>query len=183
MKRSRQAGLVVLLCAAAVVLALAAGEIFLRMRTPARVAIPFYNHISPYVMFRPQESASYVTAEKFDMSHKKRGVTHFTNEDGLRVPAAGYQIARPCGGTTARGGAGRVGGAVGKYLGRHAAGIAARRDAQRDARAGHRSDQWRDCFGGLAAVRGAAGFDSRAVSAGRGDSLRRIQRFVSAHHI
>ncbi|HEX4134962.1 MAG TPA: SGNH/GDSL hydrolase family protein [Bryobacteraceae bacterium] len=94
-QRLRSAALIAALCLAAVVLALVAGEIFLRLRTPARVAIPFYNHISPYVMFRPQESASYVTAEKFDMSHKKRGVTHFTNEDGLRVPAVGYKIARP----------------------------------------------------------------------------------------
>jgi hypothetical protein len=94
-QRFRQAGLVAMLCVAAGLLSLAAGEIFLRLRTPARVAIPFYNHISPYVMFRPQESTSYVTAEKFDMSHRKRGVTHYTNEDGLRVQAPGYRIARP----------------------------------------------------------------------------------------
>jgi len=91
-QRFRQAALVAMLCMAAGALALAAGEIYLRLRTPARVAIPFYNHLSPYVMFRPQESASFVTSEKYDMSHRKRGVTHFTNEDGFRVPAPGYRI-------------------------------------------------------------------------------------------
>ena len=93
-QRFRRAALLAILCIAAGLLGLAAGEIFLRLRTPARVAIPFYNHLSPYVMFRPQESASFVTSEKYEMSHRRRGVTHFTNEDGFRVPAPGYRIAR-----------------------------------------------------------------------------------------
>jgi lysophospholipase L1-like esterase len=85
----------VILCIGAAVAGLAAGEVWLRIRTPARVAIPFYNRLYPYVMFRPLENTSYVTPATYDMSHHRRGVAHFTNEDGFRVPAAGYRIARP----------------------------------------------------------------------------------------
>ena len=92
--RFRQAALLAIVCTGAALVGLAAGEIYLRLRTPARVAIPFYNRLYPYVMFRPQENASFVTATTYDMSHHRRGVTHFTNADGFRVPSPGYRMAR-----------------------------------------------------------------------------------------
>jgi hypothetical protein len=94
-QRVRRAALLVVVCLGAAVAGLAAGEVWLRMRTPARVAIPFYNRLYPYVMFRPLENTTYVTATTYDMSHRRRGVAHYTNEDGFRVPAPGYRMARP----------------------------------------------------------------------------------------
>ena len=94
-QRFRRIALFAVLCLAAAIAGLAAGEIWLRLKTPARVAIPFYNRLYPYVMFHPRENVSYITVETYEMSHKRRGVAHFTNEDGFRVPAAGYKIVRP----------------------------------------------------------------------------------------
>ena len=81
-----------IVCIGAALAGLAAGEIWLRLRTPARVTIPFYNQLTPYVMFHPQENVSYVTPTTYEMSHQKRGVAHYTNEDGFRVPAPAYRI-------------------------------------------------------------------------------------------
>jgi hypothetical protein len=91
----RRAAFFVIVCIGAAFLGLAAGEVWLRWRTPARVAVPFYNRLYPYVMFHPQENVSFVTATTYDMSHHRRGVEHYTNEDGFRVPAPGYRIVRP----------------------------------------------------------------------------------------
>jgi hypothetical protein len=93
-QRFRRAVLPLVLSLGAALAGLAAGEVWLRLRTPARVAIPFYNRLYPYVMFRPRENTSFVTAATYDMSHHRRGVTHYTNEDGFRVPAPEYRIAR-----------------------------------------------------------------------------------------
>jgi len=90
----RRLALIVFLCLGAALVGLAAGEVYLRWHTPPRVAIPFYNALYPYVMFHPQENISYVTAATYEMSHHRTGVAHFTNEDGFRVPAAGYRIPR-----------------------------------------------------------------------------------------
>jgi hypothetical protein len=95
MRRIRRPALFVIVCLCAGLLGLAAGEVWLRLRTPARAAIPFYNRLYPYVMFRPKENDSFVTTTTYDMSHHRRGVAHYTNRDGFRVPAPGYQIARP----------------------------------------------------------------------------------------
>ena len=95
LQRIRRTVLFVMVYVGACLVGLAAGEVWLRLRTPARVAIPFYNRLYPYVMFRPQENISYVTATTYDMSHHRRGVAHYTNEDGFRVPSPGYRIARP----------------------------------------------------------------------------------------
>ncbi|MGD0618775.1 MAG: SGNH/GDSL hydrolase family protein [Bryobacteraceae bacterium] len=91
----RRAAFFVIVCIGAAFVGLAAGEVWLRWRTPAHVPIPFYNRLYPYVMFHPQEKVSFVTATTYDMSHHRRGVAHYTNEDGFRVPAPGYRIARP----------------------------------------------------------------------------------------
>src|SRR5688572_22732356 len=76
------------------VLALVAAEWYLSRRA-ARAQIPFYNKLYPYVMFRPHESAEYVTPEPMKMSHFKTRAYHYTNEDGFRVPRMGYRIAKP----------------------------------------------------------------------------------------
>jgi lysophospholipase L1-like esterase len=94
MTRSRRAAFIGIVCIVAALVGLAAGEVWLRLRTPGRVAIPFYNRLTPYVMFHPRENVSYVTPTTYDMSHHQRGVAHYTNEDGFRVPAPGYRIAR-----------------------------------------------------------------------------------------
>lgn len=75
-----------------VVVALAAAEIYLSRHGPQRTAIPFYNRLYPYVMFRPKENDAYISAETFAMSHNRSRVFHYTNEDGLRVPAFGYKL-------------------------------------------------------------------------------------------
>ena len=84
--------LVVLLTLAAAIAAIGAAEIYLRSRAGARAAIPFYNRLYPYVMFRPAESTSYVSEETFLMSHSKSRVYHYTNADGLRVPSMDYAL-------------------------------------------------------------------------------------------
>jgi hypothetical protein len=91
----RRAAFLVIVCIGAAFLGLAAGEGWLRWRTPARAAIPFYNRLYPYVMFHPRENVSFVTTTTYEMSHHRRGVTHYTNEDGFRVPLPGYRIVRP----------------------------------------------------------------------------------------
>ena len=92
--RFRHVVFLVIVCVGAGILGLAAGEAWLRLRTPAGVPIPFYNRLYPYVMFRPKENDSFVTTTTYDMSHHQRGVVHYTNEDGFRVPTPGYRIPR-----------------------------------------------------------------------------------------
>jgi len=43
-------------------------------------------------MFRPVENADYHPPGTYAMSHFKSKVTVYTNEDGLRVPSAGYKL-------------------------------------------------------------------------------------------
>src|SRR5207244_11848922 len=54
--------------------------------------LPYYNPFYPFVMVRRLENASYVSQETFAMSHFKQRAWHYTNGDGLRVPAAGYDL-------------------------------------------------------------------------------------------
>ncbi len=56
------------------------------------MALPFYNKIYPYVMFRPWESYTYETQETYAMSHNKSRIFVYTNEDGFRIPKAGYAL-------------------------------------------------------------------------------------------
>jgi lysophospholipase L1-like esterase len=69
-----------------------AAEICLSLHAPQRLNLPFYNILYPYVMFRPIESYSYETQETFAMSHFKSRVFVYTNEDGFRIPSAGYKL-------------------------------------------------------------------------------------------
>ena len=69
-----------------------AAEVYLSCHAPKRQALPFYNILYPYVMFRPIESYTYETKETFAMSHFKSRVFVYTNEDGFRIPAAGYKL-------------------------------------------------------------------------------------------
>ncbi len=71
--------------------AVVAAEWYLSARA-SRPLIPFYNRLYPYVMFRPQEAAEYVTAETYPMSRHKSRVFHYTNEDGFRVSRMGYPL-------------------------------------------------------------------------------------------
>lgn len=72
--------------------ALAAGELYLGRTSPDRLALPFYNVLYPYVMFRPLESTVYETAETYAMSHHKSRVFFYTNEDGFRIPSPHYSL-------------------------------------------------------------------------------------------
>ncbi len=75
---------------AAVILA----EAYLTFRSQTRPSLPFYNRLYPYVMFRPHENTTSISAETLAMSHHKRNVEHYTNEDGFRVSAPGYILPR-----------------------------------------------------------------------------------------
>jgi len=74
------------------VLGLVGAEIFLSYRSAPRLPLPFYNVLYPYVMFRPNESYTYETKETYEMSHNKSRVFVYTNEDGFRIPSAGYRL-------------------------------------------------------------------------------------------
>lgn len=67
-------------------------EIYLSYHAPKRLALPFYNVLYPYVMFRPIENASYEPSETFAMSHFKNRAYVYTNEDGFRVPSPHYNL-------------------------------------------------------------------------------------------
>jgi lysophospholipase L1-like esterase len=69
-----------------------AAEIYLSFHQPKRLALPFYNVLHPYVMFRPIESYSYETKETFEMSHFKSRVFVYTNKDGFRIPSPDYKL-------------------------------------------------------------------------------------------
>jgi lysophospholipase L1-like esterase len=79
-----------------IVVSVAAGaiafEIYLTRNAPRRETLPFYNHLYPYVMFRPLENYDYHPPGTFAMSHFKSKITVYTNEDGFRVPSAGYKL-------------------------------------------------------------------------------------------
>ena len=84
---------------AAGIAAVIAAEFYLASRAAAPPAIPFYNRLYPYVMFRPYENVSWVSDEPQAMSHHKSRVYVYTNTDGFRVPSAGYELpkAKPAG--------------------------------------------------------------------------------------
>ncbi len=94
MKRGRRVLAVSGVVLGSVVVALAAAEIYLSHYGRPRAVIPFYNRLYPYVMFRPKENDAYVSTETFAMSHNRSRVYHYTNEDGLRVPAFGYKLVK-----------------------------------------------------------------------------------------
>lgn len=82
----------VAICFGSLLLAVIAAELFLSYRAAPRAALPFYNVLYPYVMFRPNESYTYITNETYEMSHNKSRVFVYTNEDGFRVPSPGYKL-------------------------------------------------------------------------------------------
>jgi len=71
-----------------------AAEIWLSRYAPQPLKLPFYNVLSPYVMFRPIESYTYETRETFAMSHFKSRVFVYTNEDGFRIPSPHYRLTK-----------------------------------------------------------------------------------------
>jgi len=76
----------------AVLIAAIGAEIYLEHRAAPRLPLPFYNVLYPYVMFRPNESYTYITQETYEMSHNKSRVIFYSNEDGFRIPSAGYKL-------------------------------------------------------------------------------------------
>ncbi len=74
------------------VVSVVAIEIYLAHQNAPRPPIPFYNHLYPYVMFRPNESYVYETTETYEMSHHKSRVLVYSNEDGFRVPLPNYRL-------------------------------------------------------------------------------------------
>lgn len=81
-----------ILIVVSVVIAAIAAEVYLQITSPERAAIPFYNRLYPYTMFRPAERDRYISAEKLAMSHFASQVYHYTDENGFRVAAEGYKI-------------------------------------------------------------------------------------------
>jgi lysophospholipase L1-like esterase len=67
-------------------------EIYLAYHSAPRVALPFYNRLYPYVMFRPYESYTFETRETYAMSHNKSRVFVYTNQDGFRISSPGYRL-------------------------------------------------------------------------------------------
>ena len=67
-------------------------ETYFAYRAAPRAPLPFYNRLYPYVMFRPNESYIYETAETYEMSHHKSRVFVYSNEDGFRIPSPGYKL-------------------------------------------------------------------------------------------
>ncbi len=84
---------------ASALVAFVLAEAWLSRRAAPRSAFPFYNRLYPYVMFRPQENARYISDETFAMSHHKSRVYHYTNGDGFRVSSPDYKLpkAKPAG--------------------------------------------------------------------------------------
>ena len=73
------------------IVAAVGAEIYLAYHAAPRVALPFYNRLYPYVMFRPYENYTFETAETYEMSHHRSRVFVYTNEDGFRISAPGYR--------------------------------------------------------------------------------------------
>lgn len=71
---------------------LIAAEAYLAYRGAPRMALPFYNRLYPYVMFRPYESYIWETRATSPMSHGRNKVFVYTNEDGFRVRSPGYKL-------------------------------------------------------------------------------------------
>ena len=67
-------------------------EAYLGYQAPDRLVLPFHNKLHPYVMFRPHAELAYVTSDTHEMSRHTRRIYHYTNEDGFRVPSAGYSL-------------------------------------------------------------------------------------------
>jgi lysophospholipase L1-like esterase len=67
-------------------------EIYLSYNAAPRLPLPFYNHLYPYVMFRPLESYRYQPPDTYAMSHFKSKVTVYTNEDGFRISSPDYRL-------------------------------------------------------------------------------------------
>ena len=80
--------------AASVMAALLIAEFYLSSRATPKLAIPFYNRLYPYVMFRPYENDAYISATTFAMSHHASRVYHYTNADGFRVTSKDYPLPR-----------------------------------------------------------------------------------------
>lgn len=78
--------------AVAIIFGAVAAECYLQFTSPVRSAIPFYNNLYPYTMFRPIEGDAYISADKLAMSHFQTQVFHYTDENGFRVPSKGYSI-------------------------------------------------------------------------------------------
>lgn len=80
------------ICLGSVLLGAVAAEIFLSYRAAPRAPLPFYNVLYPYVMFRPNESYTYITQQTYEMSHNKSRIFVYTNADGFRIPSPGYKL-------------------------------------------------------------------------------------------
>jgi hypothetical protein len=88
----RAAALYFAIVLVALLVAVIAAEVYLASRSAPRMALPFYNVLYPYVMFRPLDNARYEPRETFAMSHFKSRASVYTNEDGFRVPSPHYAL-------------------------------------------------------------------------------------------
>src|SRR6266478_3763997 len=75
-----------------VIAAAASFESYLSYHSAPRLNLPFYNHLYPYVMFRPMENYSYEPPETYEMSHNKSRVVVYSNEDGFRISSPSYKL-------------------------------------------------------------------------------------------
>ena len=76
--------------------AILGAEWVLSFQASNSLTIPFYNRLYPYVMFRPHENTRFISHDKNlaanTMSHNRRTVHYFSNQDGLRVETLDYQL-------------------------------------------------------------------------------------------
>lgn len=72
--------------------ALGIAEWYLSANAATRQALPFYNDLAPYVMFKPKANVNWESPDTYEMSHHQSKVYDYSNEDGLRVPAPGYEL-------------------------------------------------------------------------------------------
>lgn len=75
-----------------IVVALCIAEWYLGANAATRQALPFYNDLTPYVMFKPKVNENWESPDTYEMSHHQSKVYDYSNEDGFRVPAPDYKL-------------------------------------------------------------------------------------------
>lgn len=80
------------LVAGSILAALGIAEWYLGANAATRQAMPFYNDLAPYVMFKPKATENWESPDTYEMSHHQSKVYDYTNEHGFRVPAFDYEL-------------------------------------------------------------------------------------------
>ena len=72
-----------MLVGGSVVAAFCIAEWYLGANAATRQALPFYNDLAPYVMFKPKANENWESPETYEMSHHQSKVYDYSNEDGF----------------------------------------------------------------------------------------------------